>query len=83
MTNLTYNETNWSQSFFPDLEQFEHDANNQWFKIMLDSLYPDGKLGVPCLNKSFNKLGEEVDNEIVFRQDWFILKEDIVWHIKN
>ena len=68
----------WSQRYFTDLTSYEHSANNDWFKIMLNMLKDDGKLYVPLLKKSFNKLGEEVDNSIVRNQDYFILKEDIV-----
>ena len=38
----------------------EHHHNNEWFNNMLAMLKPDGKLFVPLINKSFNKLGEEV-----------------------
>ena len=35
----------------------------EWSQSYFDNLTPDGKLYVPCLNKSFNKLGEETNNE--------------------
>jgi hypothetical protein len=38
----------------------EHHMNNEWFNLMLTMLKDDGELYVPYLNKSFNKLGEEV-----------------------
>ena len=38
----------------------EHHMNNEWFNSMLSMLKDDGELYVPMLNKSFNKLGEEV-----------------------
>jgi hypothetical protein len=38
----------------------EHHLNNEWFNNMLTMLKPDGQLYVPFLNKSFNKLGEEI-----------------------
>ena len=50
----------WSESYFPDLTPVEHNINNNWFKSMLSMLKPDGQLYVPCLNKSFNRLGEEI-----------------------
>ena len=51
---------NWSQSHFTDLTSDQHIANNNWFNSMLAMLKDDGELYVPMLNKSFNKLGEEV-----------------------
>ena len=64
----------WSQSYFvndtsrddivvADLTSEQHETNNKWFKSMLSMLKDDGALYVPCLNKSFNKLGEEINNE--------------------
>ena len=61
----------WSQSYFvndtsrddivvADLTPEQHEVNNEWFKSMLSMLTPDGQLYVPCLNKSFNRQGEEV-----------------------
>ena len=50
----------WSELYFPNLPQYEHDCNNNWFKSMLAMLKDDGQLYVPILNKSFNKLGEEI-----------------------
>ena len=63
----------WSQSYFvndttrndivtANLTPEQHQINNEWFKSMLSMLTPDGQLYVPCLNKSFNKLGEEINN---------------------
>ena len=65
--------TQWSQSYFvndtsrddivvADLTPEQHETNNEWFKSMLSMLKDDGELYVPCLNKSFNKLGEEINN---------------------
>ena len=51
---------NWSQTYFPNLTLDEHIANNNWFKSMLYMLKDDGQLYVPILNKSFNKLGEQL-----------------------
>ena len=68
----------WSQSYFNDLTIREHNVNNEWFNSMLNMLKEDGQLYVPILNKSFNKLGEEIDNTMAKDQHYFILKEDIV-----
>ena len=65
--------TQWSQSYFvndtsrndivtANLTPEQHETNNEWFHNMLSMLTPDGQLYVPCLNKSFNKLGEEINN---------------------
>ena len=67
MTKLTYSDSpffsNWSQTYFTNLTPEQHETNNKWFKSMLSMLKDDGELYVPCLNKSFNKLGEEINNE--------------------
>ena len=64
MTRLTYSDSpfysNWSQSYFTNLTLDEHIANNNWFMDMLTMLKDDGELYVPILNKSFNRLGEEL-----------------------
>jgi len=53
----------WSQTYFTNLTPEKHETNNNWFELMLTMLKDDGELYVPCLNKSFNKLGEEIINE--------------------
>ena len=53
----------WSESYFTNLTSYEHNVNNNWFRSMLTMLKDDGELYVPVLNKSFNKLGEEIDND--------------------
>ena len=53
----------WSQSYFTNLTSDQHDANNNWFQSMRDKLTDSGILYVPILDKEFNKLGEEVNNE--------------------
>ena len=53
----------WSQSYFTDLTSEQHNVNNQWFQLMRDKLTDSGILYVPILDKQFNRLGEEVDNE--------------------
>ena len=61
----------WSQTYFvhdtsrndivtANLTPEQHETNNKWFHNMLTMLKDDGVLYVPCLDKSFNKLGEEV-----------------------
>ena len=59
MTNLIQQ---WSQTYFTDLTPEKHQTNNNWFELMLSMLTPEGELYVPCLNKSFNKLGEEIND---------------------
>ena len=62
----------WSQSYFvndisrddivtANLTPDQHNMNNRWFQSMLDKLTDRGILYVPCLDKSFNRLGEEVN----------------------
>ena len=55
--------SNWSQTYFTNLTLDEHIANNTWCRSMLYMLKEDGQLYVPILNKSFNKLGEETNND--------------------
>ena len=50
----------WSESYFTNLTSYEHNVNNNWLLNTLSMLKEDGELYVPCLNKSFNRLGEEV-----------------------
>ena len=63
--------TQWSQSYFvndttrndivtANLTPEQHQINNEWFNNMLSMLKDDGVLYVPILNKSFNRLGEEI-----------------------
>jgi len=64
MNKLTYSDSpfysNWSQTYFTNLTLDEHIANNNWLMNTLTMLKDDGVLYVPTLNKSFNRLGEEV-----------------------
>ena len=55
----------WSQSYMKDYQLTfeEHHMNNEWFNNMLTMLKPEGQLYLPLINKSFNKLGEEINNE--------------------
>ena len=55
--------TQWSQSYFTNLTSDQHNVNNQWFQCMRDRLTDSGILYVPILDKEFNKLGEEINNE--------------------
>ena len=56
---------NWSQTYLKgyQLTWEEHHYNNEWFNDMLTMLKPEGQIYVPLINKSFNKLGEEIDNK--------------------
>ena len=64
MNKLTYSDSpffsNSSQTYFTNLTLDQHIANNNWFMNMLTMLKDDGVLYVPNLNKTFNRLGEEV-----------------------
>jgi len=62
---------NWSQTYFvndtsrddivvANLTPEQHEINNEWFNNILAMLTDSGILYVPILNKSFNKLGEEL-----------------------
>lgn len=51
---------NWSERYFQTLTPEQHSINNRWFKDMLSLLKDDGVLGVPMLNKCFDKQGREV-----------------------
>ena len=61
----------WSQTYFvndtsrddivtANLTPDQHIANNNWLLNTLAKLKDDGILYVPCLDKSFNRLGEEL-----------------------
>ena len=69
---------NWSSNYYEGLDDFQHQANDVWFYRMRQLLKDDGVLYVPDLNKTFNKLGQEVENTMARDQHYFILKEDIV-----
>ena len=53
-------QTTWSETYFPDLEAYQHLANNEWFTTSLKYLKDDGVLYVPVIDKQFNKQGEEI-----------------------
>ena len=55
----------WSQSYMKDYQLTfeEHHMNNEWFNNMINRLTPEGQLYVPLINKTFNRLGEEVNKE--------------------
>ena len=50
----------WSQTYFTNLTLEQHIANNNWLMNTLTMLKDDGVLYVPNLNKTFNRLGEEL-----------------------
>ena len=54
----------WSQSYFDNLTPDQHNMNNRWFQSIRDQLTNSGVLYVPILDKTFNKLGEETNNDI-------------------
>ena len=54
----------WSQSYFTNLTPEQHNINNNWFQCMRNQLTDNGILYVPILDKEFNKLGEETNNDI-------------------
>lgn len=51
----------WSQTYYTNLTPDQHNMNNRWFQSIRDKLTDSGVLYVPNLNKSFNRLGEEVN----------------------
>ena len=55
----------WSQSYMKDYQLTfeEHHMNNEWFNNMINRLTPEGQLYVPLIDKTFNRLGEEVNKE--------------------
>ena len=69
---------NWSSNYYEGIDEFQHQTNDMWFYRMRQQLKDDGQIYVPNLNKSFNKLGQEVENTMARDQHYFILKEDIV-----
>ena len=68
MHKLTYSDSpffsNWSQTYYTNLTLEQHIANNNWLMNTLTMLKDDGALYVPNLNKTFNRLGEEINNDI-------------------
>ena len=54
----------WSQTYYTNLTPDQHNMNNRWFQSMRDKLTSNGILYVPILDKTFNKLGEETNNDI-------------------
>ena len=51
--------SSWSRKYYRGLEEWQHDANDEWFKKTLALLNGKGKLFVPNLKKAFNKKGDE------------------------
>jgi len=58
---MTYHQS-WSQTYMKEyrLTFEEHHLNNEWFNNTLAMLKPTGKFYVPLIDKTFNKLGEEL-----------------------
>jgi len=50
----------WSKKYYRSLDEWQHKANDEWFKKTLEMLGDEGKLFVPNLNKYFNNKGEEI-----------------------
>ena len=50
----------WSRQYYDHLTEAQHEVNDDWFKDNLRLLKDTGILGVPNLQKFFNKKGEEV-----------------------
>ena len=50
----------WSQTYYTNLTPDQHNMNNRWFQSIRDKLTDSGQLYVPNLNKTFNRLGEEL-----------------------
>ena len=59
-----------SEKYYSHLDEFQHQLNDIWFNNMLNMLTDSGQLYVPILNKSFNKLGEEIDNSMAYDQHY-------------
>jgi len=57
---ISRNGGSWSRKYYPGLTEAQHDVNDAWFEAMLEMLNPNGILGVPNIQKAFNKQGEEV-----------------------
>ena len=51
--------SSWSRKYYTWLEDWQHKANDTWFKKALELLTEKGVLFVPNLQKGFNKKGEE------------------------
>ena len=50
----------WSKKYYEGLTETQHQANDDWFKTSLNLLKNTGIIGVPNLQKIFNKNGKEV-----------------------
>ena len=53
----------WSKKYYTRLTNTQHEINDDWFKNMLKYLKDKGILYVPNIKKSFNKQGEEVNEQ--------------------
>ena len=56
-------EMKFSEKYYRDLNlsPYQHYINNVWFINTLDKLKDTGKLFIPDLNKTFNKMGDEIE----------------------
>ena len=59
----------WSQTYYTNLTPDQHNMNNRWFQSIRDKLTDSGVLYVPNLNKTFNRLGEEVNSNFDKSED--------------
>ena len=59
----------WSQTYYTNLTPDQHNMNNRWFQSIRDKLTDSGQLYVPNLNKTFNRLGEEVNTNFDKSED--------------
>ena len=50
----------WSKKYYPGLTAEQHQVNDNWFHSQLALLKDTGVLGVPNIQKVFNKRGEEI-----------------------
>ena len=55
--------TSWSRKYYSGLPDWQHQANDEWFRRSLELLTDTGVLIVPNLNKTFNKKGECIGDE--------------------
>jgi hypothetical protein len=48
----------WSRKYYPGLPDYQHEANDEWFRMSLELLTATGTLIVPSLGLAFNRKGE-------------------------
>lgn len=59
------NQESWSRKYYGGLTDWEHDANDLWFKQSLELLTDTGVLIVPNLNIAFNKKGDPLPEKAI------------------